>query len=330
MSGPARLTVRRAMAVIGAGEAEALEGRGVNASYRIADGDRTLSVKVHCEDRSTGVEFRRIQRVDAALRGTAWYPPVLDLGIHPAEHPRLVVIRPFAPGAPSDNARRHIGALIGVLGDLAARAAGAEAAEVAEELIGDYASPWLSCGERERRLAEQRLTGAWGDLTRAVDDHLGDLRDSAVRLTGTHAPVIYHGDLHGRNLIHDRSRPLTVIDWDEAGFSRRPADTAKALWLSCRRGRGDFVLDPVAVRRFLEEGRTRLGVPYADAGDLARLGAIWFLPRDSHLTLLEQRDASLVPWYLGWVSRFFSRLGQNLELIATTAAALDRSGGHDR
>ncbi|MFI9202531.1 phosphotransferase [Streptomyces sp. NPDC053048] len=325
MSGPVRLGLPEIVETVTAGNAEALEGRGVNASYRVTDGDRVLSVKIHCADRSSGLEFRRILRVDTALRGTAWYPPVIGMGFHPAERPRLVVVRPFAPGAPSDNARQHIVRIGGVLGDLAARAVGVE---VTDDLIGDYASPWLSSGERERALADRILTGAWEDLARAMDDHVEDLGNSAARLTradGT--PVIHHGDLHGRNLILDRSRALTVIDWDEAGFSRRPADAAKALWLSCRRARGDFVLDPGAVARFLELVHARLRVPYADAGDLARLGAIWFLPRYGHVALLGQRDASLVPWYLGWVSRFWSRFRRNLDLLTRTAAALERNAG---
>ncbi|MFC7308240.1 aminoglycoside phosphotransferase family protein [Streptomyces monticola] len=323
MSGPARLTVRHAMASIAAGNAEILGGRGVNTSYRVADTfeGRFLSVKVHCADRSAGPELPRIERVDAALRGAPWYPPVIDIGFHPAKRPRLVVIRPFVPGAPSDDARRHIDHLTDVLAELGTRAAGTEAAA---ELAGDYASPWLHQAEREHALAGRILTGARENLARALDAHLADLRDSALRLTRADAPVIYHGDLHGRNLIFDSSRPLTVIDWDEAGFSHRPADAGKALWLSCRQGRGDFVLDPLALRRFLRHIRGTLRIPYADCVHLARLGALWFLPRQSHTELLGQRDASLVPWYFDWVSRFWSRFRQNLDQITETAAALAR------
>lgn len=56
------------------GRARELDGRGVNSSYRLMDGGRQLSVKVHCPDRSSDVERRRIQGVDVALRGTDWYP----------------------------------------------------------------------------------------------------------------------------------------------------------------------------------------------------------------------------------------------------------------
>ncbi|MCX4825212.1 aminoglycoside phosphotransferase family protein [Streptomyces sp. NBC_01142] len=320
MTGPAQLTVRHAMELVVAGDAEALEGRGLNSSYRVTEGGRELSVKVHCADRSSGTEFRRILRVDAALRGTAWYPPVLDMGFHAAGRPRLVVIRPYAPGAPSDDARQHIVQVAGVLADLAARAGGVEAEE---DLVGDYASPWVSGAERERALADPLLTGEWQGLARAMDDHLGELRNSAVRLTRPDGLVIHHGDLHGRNLISGSSRPLTVIDWDEAGFSRRPADAGKALWLSCRLGRGDFVLDPQALHRFLTHLHARLRMPYASAADLARLGALWFLPRHGHVTLLGQRDVSLGPWYLDWISRFWARFRQNLDLLTRTAAALD-------
>lgn len=324
MSGPARITVRHAMESIAAGNAEVLGGRGVNTSYRVADAaeGRFLSVKVHCRARSTGPEFARITRVDAALRGAAWYPPVIDIGFHTTERPRLVVIRPFVPGAPSDDARQHIPQLACILDELVARTANTA---VPEELVGDYASPWLLRAERERALTSRILTGAWGNLARAMDAHLADLQDSALRLTREGDPVIYHGDLHGRNLIFDGSRPLTVIDWDEAGFSRRPADAGKALWLSCRRGRGDFELDPPALRRFLHHAQGALRIPYTDTVHLARLGALWFLPTHSHAQLLGQRDASLVPWYFGWVSRFWSRFRRNLDQITQTAAELARS-----
>ncbi|WP_455410014.1 hypothetical protein [Streptomyces hiroshimensis] len=321
MTGPGRLTVRHAVELVAVGDAEALEGRGLNASYRVTEGGRAFSVKVHCADRSSGQEYRRIQRVDAALRGTAWYPPLLGMGFHAAgaERPRLVVIRLYVPGAPSDDARQHIAQVVDVLAGLAARADGVEAGE---DLVGDYASPWVSGTERERALAAPLLTGEWQGLARAMDDHLGELRHSAVRLTRPDGLVVHHGDLHGRNLISGSSRPLTLIDWDEAGFSRRPADAGKALWLSCRLGRGDFVLDPQALRRFLVHLHARLGTPYASAVDLARLGALWFLPRHGHVTLLAQRDPGLGPWYLGWVSRFWARYPQNLEVLAGTAAAL--------
>lgn len=319
MTGPARPTVGDAVELIAAGEAQALDGRGLNASYRVAGDGRALSVKVHCAERSSTAEFRRIQRVDSVLRGTAWYPPVLDLGFHPARPRHLVVVRPYAPGTPSDDARRQIGRVVDVLADLAARADGVQAEE---ELVADYASPWVSDAESERALADPLLTGQWRDLGRAVDRHLGELRSAATRLTRPEGLLVHHGDLHGRNLISDASRALTVIDWDEAGFSRRPADAGKALWLSCRLGRGDFVLDPRALGRFLGRLRLRLGVPYASACDLARLGALWFLPRHGHVTLLGRRDASLGPWYLDWVLRFWTRYRENLDLVARTAAEL--------
>ncbi|MCD9195203.1 phosphotransferase [Streptomyces albireticuli] len=307
------------MELVTAGRAEALEGRGLNTSYRLAVGGRTFSVKVHCAERSSDAEFRRIRCVDAALRGTAWYPPVGDIGFHAAERPRLVVVRPYAPGEPSDDARRHIAQVVEVLADLAARAGSVTAGE---DLVGDYASPWLSGAEGERALVAPLLTGEWRPLARAMDDHLDESRAAASRLTRPDGLVVHHGDLHGRNLIGGGSRPLTVIDWDEAGLSRRPADAGKALWLSCRLGRGDFVLDPRALRRFLTLSHARLGVPYASAGDLARLGALWFLPRHGHVTLLGRRDTGLGPWYLDWVARFWARYRRNTDLIAATAAAL--------
>lgn len=328
MSESARLRVRQLMEAVTAGNAEALEGRGVNSSYRISDGGRLLSVKVHCPDRSSDLEFQRIRTVDTALRGAPWYPPVLDMGFHSAEHPQLVVIRPFMPGAPSDNAREHIDRLVAVIRDFTTSASGIE---LAGELVGDFASPWVSHGDRELSQLGPILVGPWEGLARTVDERLPALVGSAVRLTRSHVPVVYHGDLHGRNLIFDSQKPLTVIDWDEAGFSHRPADAGKALWLSCRHGRGDFVLDPVAVHRFLHRLHTHVHTPYASAGELAELGALWFLPRSSHLTLLERREAGLIPWYLGWISRFWSRFPQNLDLIAATAATLARdAAGHSR
>ncbi|MFG2616525.1 phosphotransferase [Streptomyces sp. NPDC048507] len=309
------------MELIADGRAGALEGRGVNASYRLADGDRELSVKVHCPERSRAVELRRVSAVDAALRGCSWYPPVLDLGLHPGGRPRLVVVRPFVPGAASEDAREHAAALAGVLAELAGRAAGRA---VAEDTVGDYASAWLADGERERALAAPFLTGRWAPLARTAELRLGELLAGAARLTRTDAVVVHHGDLHGRNLIRGAGTrgPLTVIDWDEAGFSRRPADAAKALWLTCRAGRGDFVLDPAAVRAFLEQLRTGPGLPCSGAADLARLGALWFLPREEHLRLLGERGPDLVPWYLDWVARFWARFPGNLERVARVAAAL--------
>ncbi|WHT16348.1 phosphotransferase [Crossiella sp. CA-258035] len=301
--------IERAVRLIDAGEAEELEGRGVNRSYRLIDGDRVLSVKAHCAATSAETDHRRIRRVDEALSGTDWYPPVLDIGY--AAPDRLVVIRPFVPGAASEDAARHLDVLAGVLGELAAGTAAVPA-----ELVWDYATPWLTEGEREQLEAKEVLTGEWDNLLRAMDEHLGDLLAAALRLTGTGEPALYHGDLHGRNLIWHESRPLTVIDWDETGFSHRPADIGKALWLSCRKGRGDFELDPSAVRRFLALLRANPALPTVEAADLARLGAIWFLPRYHHVTLLAQRDAEFIPWYLGWVSRFWARFPANLDLVS--------------
>lgn len=309
------------MDVVARGDAEIFDGRGVNLSYRVTDGDRPLAVKVHCRSRSSEVELQRILHVDAMLRGTLWYPPVTDIGFHGSEHPVLVVIRPFASGASSDDIQHHIVEVADVLGDLAAHDAGIE---VAEDLIGDYASPWLSGWQRERRLAAPMLVGEWSGLAQAMDHHIVGLLASAARLTRLDGVVIYHGDLHGQNLIFNESRQATVIDWDETGFSRRPADAGKTLWLTCRRGRGDFVLHPPVVRHFLERMHARLHVPYASASDLAKLGAVWFLPRYSHVALLKQRDPDLVLWYLGWVSRFWSRFQHNLGLVAEVAAALDQ------
>ncbi|MEU8462033.1 phosphotransferase [Streptomyces sp. NPDC029003] len=318
---PAGPGVARVMRLIAAGCAEALEGRGVNASYRLTDGGRELSVKVHCPERSGAAVPRRVAAVDAALRGCAWYPPVLDLGLHPGGRPRLVVVRPFVPGAASEDAREHAAALAGVLTDLAGRADGLA---VAEETVGDYASAWLADGERERALAAPFLTGRWTPLARVAQARLGELVDGAARLTRTDAVVVHHGDLHGRNLIRGTGAgdPLTVIDWDETGFSRRPADAAKALWLTCRAGRGDFVLDPAAVRAFLEHLDAGPGLPCSGAADLARLGALWFLPREGHLRLLGERGADLVPWYLDWVARFWARFPGNLERVERVAANL--------
>jgi Ser/Thr protein kinase RdoA (MazF antagonist) len=174
---------------------------------------------------------------------------------------------------------------------------------------------WLSGWDAERARSGTVLTGAWTPLADAMDEHGAALRASAARLTRD-GVVVHHGDLHGRNLILGHDRRCTVIDWDEAGFSRRPADAAKALWMSCRRERGDFALDPAAVRAFLRHTR----FPAADAVDLGRLGALWFLPRSRHVTLLARRDATFPEWYLGWVSRFWARLRPNLDLIAETAA----------
>ncbi|MEU5401397.1 phosphotransferase [Streptomyces sp. NPDC005963] len=324
MSTPSAPTIRRLIEHIARGDAEALDGRGVNASHRVVDGERNLSVKVHCEARSTARELLRIRSVDAELRGTAWYPPVLNIGFHGEERPRLVVVRPFAPGEPAQDTRDHIDQLALVLRDLSGRTA---RTAIQEELIADYASPWFGAGERERTIGA--LDGEGRSLVRSLDIHLDDLRTSALRLTRTDEPVIYHGDLHGRNLLTDGSGSPTVIDWDETGYSLRPADAGKALWLSCRRGRGDFELDPVAARRFVERLHTHLRIPYARTGDVAKLGAIWFLPRSDHLSLLAERDAELVPWYLGWVSRFWSRFEANTELLLRTAEALDARGSTD-
>jgi aminoglycoside phosphotransferase (APT) family kinase protein len=161
-----------------------------------------------------------------------------------------------------------------------------------------------------------------------MDAHGDALLQGAARLTDPERVVVHHGDLHGRNLIVDGPSALTVIDWDEAGFSHRPSDAGKALWLSCRRERGDFALDPHAVRRFLHRAHARLSLPLADAVDLARVGALWFLPRHGHVSLLRQRDADMALWYLSWVSRFWSGIRENLALVADTAERLDRCGSH--
>jgi Ser/Thr protein kinase RdoA (MazF antagonist) len=298
-------SVAGVMAAVARGEAEVFDGRGVNTSYRVG----RLSVKVHHPATSSELVADRLRLVDRALRGASWYPPIRDLGLHGGRDPSLVVVRPFAEGRPSEDDHRQVRELAGVLRDLTARAVDVE---VDEALVDDYASPWLTCADRE-------LAGTAGvladrpDLARTIETHLDDLLASARRVSGPDLAV-HHGDLHGRNLILGSGR-CTVIDWDEAGFSRRPADAAKALWLSSRRARGDFDLLPAAVRRFL------CLVPAADPLDLARLGALWFLPTPGHVTLLGERDASRshVPWYLAWVSRFWSRWERNLDVIAEVA-----------
>ncbi|WP_329014455.1 phosphotransferase family protein [Streptomyces sp. NBC_00690] len=321
MTGSPVPTIRHLIERIAAGDADALDGRGVNMSHRIVAGEQRLSVKVHCAERSSGPELQRIRSVDAELRGTAWYPPVIDIGFDGGKRPRLVVVRPFVPGEPADDARRHIDPLFSVLADLAGSTG---RTEIHQDLIADYASPWLTPGERELTVAA--LAGDRRGLVRAMDDHLDDLRASALRLTRPGEAMIYHGDLHGRNLLTDGSGSPTVIDWDETGYSQRPADAGKALWLSCRRGRGDFELDPSAARRFVEHLWRRLGIPPAQVGDVAKLGAIWFLPRSDHVALLAERDVELVPWYLDWVSRFWSRFEVNVELLLRTAEELDARG----
>jgi hypothetical protein len=290
-------SVAGVMAAIARGDAELFDGRGVNSSYRVGP----VSVKVHHPATSTELVETRIRLVDTALRGTRWYPPVLDLGRH---GPSLVVVRPFADGQAAQDGRRHLGQLAGVL-----RGLSGHGSDAAEELISDYASPWLADAERE---LARTLTVLPGDLAKAIDAKLDGLLAAASRLSGVDTSV-HHGDLHGRNLVFGGDG-CTVIDWDETGFSRRPADAGKALWLSCRRARGDFELDLSTVRRFLRE------MPCGDAVGLARLGALWFVPTRGHVTLLAQRDVSLVPWYLGWVSKFWSRLPANLDVIAEAAS----------
>ena len=292
-------SVAGVMAAIASGDAEVFDGRGVNSSYRVG----RLSVKVHHPVTSTELIEARIRRVDTALRGVSWYPPVLDLSRH---GPSLVVVRPFADGQAVQDGRPHLGELGGIL-----RGLSAHGSDVAEDLIADYASPWRADADRElpRTLS---VLGDHVDLAQVVQANLDGLVDAAARLSGVDISV-HHGDLHGRNLVFGNSG-CTVIDWDETGFSHRPADAAKALWLSCRRARGDFQLDPPTVQRFL------LASPCADAVALARLGALWFVPTQGHVTLLAQRDVTLVPWYLGWVSRFWSRLSENLDVIAEAAS----------
>ncbi|MFE7741640.1 aminoglycoside phosphotransferase family protein [Nocardia sp. NPDC057455] len=328
MTIPPGAEIRRVMVAVARGKAVVLEGRGVNSSYLVADGHRQVGVKVHCPSRSSAVELRRIQHVDRALQGAAWYPPLIDLGFYEldTEHPVLVAIRPFSVGAPSEDPRHLLGEVTEILGDLAARGAGIE---VANDLIGDYASPWLSDRRMERGMASGFLAAQWPDLAEAVDVHISDLRTSAQRLTRPESLAVYHGDLHGRNLIFGGSRQRTVIDWDEAGFSRRPADAGKTLWLSCREGRGDFVLRPAAVQHYLERMHTVLHLPYANACDLAKLGAMWFLPKSDHLTLLEQRDSALASWYLQWISGFWSRYRRNLNVVSRVAAVLEQGARSD-
>ncbi|MET7641173.1 aminoglycoside phosphotransferase family protein [Streptomyces sp. NPDC005438] len=315
--------VRYALSALAAGHAEPLDGRGTNSCYRVTHLGRPLSVKVHCADRSSPLELRRLRRVDAALYGRDWYPPLLDVGFSTEHQPRLVVVRPFVRGAPSTDARQHIGQLLQVMSDL--KACGT-AVEAVDGLVGDYASPWLSSDQREARDIRPFLTGRRRVLARALENHLDELLLAVSRLGHSASPIIYHGDLHGRNLISHGQQPLTVIDWDEAGFTHRPADAAKALWLTCRQGRGDFVLHPETVRTFLRTAHASLGIPYANVLDLAALGALWFLPRRSHLALLDLRGPDLVPWYLDWISRFWSRYRENRESLTAIADALRAEG----
>ncbi|WP_176738304.1 hypothetical protein [Micromonospora pallida] len=43
------------------------------------------------------------------------------------------------------------------------------------------------------------------------------------------------------------------------------------------------------------------------------------------MTLLGQRDAALVPWYLDWITRFWVRFNENLALVRRTAVVLERA-----
>lgn len=324
MTGSAALDVQRAMGTIAAGRALPLGGRSVNSSYLVVHGRRQFSVKVHCVDQSSKLSRQRIELVDVILRDVPWYPRIVDVGVHGSGPAQLVVIRRFAPGTPSECAPKDLIHLVSVLEQLAALGDGLA---IAEHLVGDYAVPWLSSCDRERQMLGRSATGEFAGLARTVDEHVNSLVSSASRLTRAGGVVVYHGDLHCRNLVLGRRERLTVIDWDEAGFSNRPADVAKALWLACRKERGDFALDPTALRDFLTRIHASLRFPYARVADVARLGAIWFLPRHGHVTQLRQRDEGLAQWYLGWVGRFWSRFAENLDLVAVEAARLQRETG---
>lgn len=319
MIGTSGLNVHRALDIINSGGAETLDGRGVNTSYKVSDDGQEFSVKIHCAFQSSILHRRKILRVDGLLSGAPWYPPLIDIGFHSTGRSRLVVIRPFASGTATVDVRIDVDRLVGVLGEMAALGDGLD---VSAELVGDYASPWISCREQERGMLEWVMTEDYAQLFQTVDDHLDDLLSSAVRLTHPTDVAVYHGDLHGRNLIFDGPSRFAVIDWDEAGFSSRPADVAKALWLSCRKERNNFDLDLIALRHFLELMHARLGTSYSTVGEVAKLGAIWFLPRRDHIMSLGQRNSELVPWYLNWVSRFWSRFAQNLDLVNREAARL--------
>ncbi len=306
------VTHRSVLTAVDEGRFQQLDGRGVNISLLVHDDGRPLSVKVHCPSRSSQVDLHRIRHLDEVLDGFSWYPSLVDAGIVDS---RLVVVRPFVPGTPIEDAKLHIGDVVEVLGALAGRGGVPASAET----VGDYATAWL--------LGRQTLppfSAGHRDLARAAGEHLPELMAAARSLTGDTA-MAYHGDLHGRNLVAGAAGRFTVIDWDEAGFSSRPADAGKALWLSCRRERGDFRLDPEAVRNFLVAIRTRLPRTMTGAVEVARLGALWFVPTAAHVTLLARRDASMVPWYLGWVSRFWARYRENSDIVR--AADPDRAGG---
>ncbi len=319
MTETAALSIQLAMKLVAGGKAQLLEGRSVNSCYRISHEGRDFSVKVHTPAESSQICLRRILRADQLLRGASWYPAVVDSGRVGERYPQLVVIRAFRAGAACDfRCAGDLWPLVGVLEDLASHGV---SCEIAEELLGDYASPWLSGRAGRAAQAAGRLGAVAAKLTDELSSEAAGLMLAATRLTRPDEVRVYHGDLHGRNLISDPGGRLTVIDWDEAGFTARPSDAAKALWFACRRGRGDFALDPDALRRFFALAISRLGIPVTDLPDLARLGAIWFLPRTEHAVQLKMRDPGLATWYLQWITRFWRRYPGNLLLLEAAATS---------
>jgi Ser/Thr protein kinase RdoA (MazF antagonist) len=312
------LDVSHAMYAVDVGSARVLDGRGVNTSYLVGQGGREYAVKVHVEDESSGRCLERILCLDASLRGIPWYPPVIDAGLYGPRR-QVVVVRRFARGTPLNQLGFDIDTTVAVLARLAA--AGTMPPDRPKDLVSDYATPWLAAPPKELR-SLQRFGDADRETPSIVDRHLAALLNSAQTLKARSPILPYHGDLHGGNIILGRHGRITVIDWDEAGYACRPADAAKALWLCCRRERGQFVLDAAAMRGYLRQLHARLGLPYADAIDLARLGAIWFVPAGRHVDRLVRRQPEAAPWYFDWIGRFWQQYESNLGIVAAVADAL--------
>jgi Ser/Thr protein kinase RdoA (MazF antagonist) len=301
------------MTLIDRGRGSPLGGRSLNSAHRVSHAGHDFTVKIHWAAESDDRVARRLKAVDSLLRGQPWYPPLVDVGRRTVgSRSYLVVIRPYVHGTALGIPNEGADALISTLRELADLS---PETPVDSELLGDYASDWLLVPEA----AAEKVAVADDAFVGLIAPHLPDLFLAAQRTT-TALSQMQHGDLHEYNLIRQPDGAISVIDWDEAGFSGRPADCGKAMWFAARQAPGDFMLDSNALDTFLRGIRSFSSC--GSAVDLALLGAVWFLPLPGYVEGLRTQNLQRAAWYVDWAVRFWSRFEQNLRVITSVAEAL--------
>lgn len=310
---PDSLDTQHALRLIREGRYRSLDGRSGNKTFRVETAGAAFSVKIVLGLKATEDRMVSLRLLDLLLAPEfEWYPRLHEISLLEGSEPMLVALRPFVSGSAFDASNAHISGLFGVLQDLNRLSVSSERIDSTH----DYSTPWVRDCEWEISRSSAAIRSSHPELDHKMRAHSGEIVASALHLSSDTRVIPYHGDLHGGNLIYSKNDLVAVIDWDDAGFTNRPADIAKALWLVCRVQRGDFRLEPAKVKDFFRW--VRKGSVLSCSAELARLphlGAAYFLPSMDHITHLQTHAPEYRNWYLDWISLFWSQFEENSDLI---------------